>query len=395
MARATIARRQSAVRLAGSLLAMSVLLCLSTPAYAWLRLSYEDATVVARSELIVRGHLLPGSIRYVPHKKKPHEGASWEHHATLVVDRVLKGQTATKRIPIIIHYGLTPVVGGYAKQEGFMVDTRRDSTKPYPQSKVEIVDTGNSLMGGAPMVPDAAKDHLWFLRRRSGVFGRKPGTGKLGIADPEDLQPRRLEPYLRAYLSSDPEQAVAKQMALDSNIRDRAQRYLDHLEIGRIAKLPNAKQRVSKLLPFYLGRVTWEGRSEARAGLIATGAAGPTLLRVFRDPNHRRLRQDIIRMWRQMKLAGAAPVLMKLLSKHDAFFRRQRLAPGWWNAPGHELQRDVYGEAYAAVLALEAIGDKRARQVIAQTRKTWVAINFDNPQIVEACDAALGMLAGP
>lgn len=69
-------------------------------AAAWLRPQYEDATVVDRSELIVVAHIKPGSTEYVPHKKQPDEGASWEYHATLVVSEVLKGKCDDKEIPI-------------------------------------------------------------------------------------------------------------------------------------------------------------------------------------------------------------------------------------------------------------------------------------------------------
>ena len=51
----------------------------------WLRGHYEDAIVVERSELIVEGYLETKSIKYVRHKTGNHEGASWEHHAQLVV----------------------------------------------------------------------------------------------------------------------------------------------------------------------------------------------------------------------------------------------------------------------------------------------------------------------
>jgi hypothetical protein len=77
------------------------------PVYAaWLRPVYEDADVVARSQLIVVGHLQRGSIVYVPHRRRPHRGHSWEHHAALVVRRVLKGKgkLARRELPLIIHY---------------------------------------------------------------------------------------------------------------------------------------------------------------------------------------------------------------------------------------------------------------------------------------------------
>jgi hypothetical protein len=43
----------------------------------------------------------------------------------------------------------------------------------------------------------------------------------------------------------------------------------------------------------------------------------------------------------------------------------------------------------SAVEALAEIGDPRAREAVELTRRRWVAINFENPQIVEACNDAL------
>ena len=156
----------------------------SNAAHALLRPSYEDATVVERSELIVVAHLKEDTIQYVPHKKKRHEGASWEHHALLVITEVLKGTCHRTGIPVIIHYGLTPVVGGYVKRGSFMINLR-GGNKVYPRDIIETLDTGTRK--GAPLVKDARDNNLWFLRKRSGPFGRKPGTGKYGIVDPEDL----------------------------------------------------------------------------------------------------------------------------------------------------------------------------------------------------------------
>jgi hypothetical protein len=98
-------------------------------AHAWLRPTYEDATVVERSELIVVAHLKEGSIQHVPHKRKPDEGASWEHHAILVITKVLKGKCDTAEIPIVIHYGLTPRAG--------------DGKPASPKDIIEVHDTGN------------------------------------------------------------------------------------------------------------------------------------------------------------------------------------------------------------------------------------------------------------
>jgi hypothetical protein len=101
-----------------------------------------------------------------------------------------------------------------------MMDTRRGQ-KDYPTNRVEIMDTGNSAHSGISLVEDAATDNLWFLRRRSGIYGREPGTGNLGIVDPEDLQPLKLKDYFLSYLSPHPQEDVVKYAAKHPDVADR------------------------------------------------------------------------------------------------------------------------------------------------------------------------------
>ena len=238
-------------------------------ARAWLRARYEDAVIIDRSELIVVGHLREGSIQYVAHKKKPHGGASWEHHADLVITEVLKGRCEKKEIPVVIHYGLTPVVGGYFKCESSMINLR-GGRRDYPKRIVEIVDTGSSARGRPPLVQDARRDNLWFLRRRSGTFGRKSGTGKYGILDPEDLQALEWKDYFLCYLADDPETKVRNYVAKHPDSGSRGKRYLDHLAVQRLLKIKDPNERFEQLLPYYVKRFyLWhEIRSERRHYLV-------------------------------------------------------------------------------------------------------------------------------
>jgi len=243
-------------------------------------------------------------------------------------------------------------------------------------------------------VSDAGKDNLWFLRKRSGFFGRKPGTGKYGIVDPEDLQPLHLKDYFLAYLSEDPESAVKRHMVNNPAVVQRAQRYLDHLEIQRIFKIKDPSHRLEKLLPFYVKRTTWGVTREARQGIISCGkVAGKSLLTVFQDSKHKDLRDDIILIWRDIGYKEAVHLLINLLKQHDQFWENQDLKKGWWNSDvGSELtrnRREVYGEIYYAVCALRSFADPRAREAIEITRQRWKSINFENSQIVEECEAAL------
>jgi len=404
------------------LLTAGIVLVSASVADAWMRLHHEDVIVVERSELIVVGHLRPESIQYVPHKKAPGDGASWEHHATLVISEVLKGKSEKAEIPLIIHYGLDPLVG-----DSSMADVR-SGAKHNATDKVEIRDTGNSAMGGGPLVEDAGKDNLWFLRRLSGIYGREPGTGDFGIADPEDLQPLALKEYFVAYLKEKPEEAVKKAMEGLPTVRKRGQDYLDHMEIQRISKVEDIAARVPRLMPYLTHGWGW-GERDAEAALIAcVKAAGPALLKgldtpeyqkvrpilirllaktgyepagprlaeVFDAPAFKDCRQAIIDLWGEIRYKEAAGILVKLLEEQDKFWEKQKLEKGWWNnAVETDLtkeRRERYCEVYYSVNALHRIGVAAARKAIEQTRQRWEAINIENPQIVEACDAALNDL---
>jgi len=377
---------------------VAIAACLAAEqAHAWVRPTYEDAQVVRRSEVIVIGHLVGDSIQFMSHPHRPDEGATHEHRATLVVSEVLKGDLKDREIPIIIHYGLTPVVGGYAKRGNFMID-RRSGRADYPKDIVEVIDTGSSVTGHS-LVKDAAKDNIWFLRRRSGPYGREPGTGLYGIVDPEDLQSLSLKSYIAAYLDGDPERAIRRAMAANPEVAERSRRFLDHLEVQRATGLRDPGERARALLPYFLKGTRWDLESKAREGLLTCGAAaGPLLLPSFTDRRHAARRQDIIALWGETGWRGGVPVLTDLLKEHDGFWARQDLRPGWWNADVEsaltQRRRDAYGEVHASVIALGRIGDARAREAIEATRRRWGGIGFENPQIVEACDRALEVFSG-
>jgi len=374
-----------------------ILLFCSGPTYAWLRSGYEDATVVDRCELIVVAHLKEGTIEYVPHKKPPGHGASWEHHAVLAITQVLKGTCKEKEIPVIVHYGLTPVVGGHVKRDNFEVNLR-GGRKDYPDGVIEILDTGNSGLSFSPLVKDARKDNLWFLRKRSGTYGRKPGSGRYGIVDPEDLRPLAWKEYFLAYMAADPGAAVRKWANAHPDAADRAERYLVHLEVQRILKVKDAEARGDMLILFYLAQATWNGRSEARDGLVACGeTAGKGLRLVFENPEYAAFRSDIIGIWREIGYRPAVPILIQLLKKHDGFWAQQNLEEGWWNRDvGSELtrrRRVIYSQVYSGVCALRRFRDPRAKEVLVMTRDRWRKIGFSNPQILEECEAALRELS--
>ena len=167
--------------------------CVVGVAHAWLRRAYSDAEIVSRAELIVVGKVKPGSIVLVPHETKD-QGASREHHAELLIDEVLKGQTSTTSMVVSIHYGLDPVVGGYTSNRFGMLDARSTRTN-YPKDVIEIFDTGSSSVSLAPITGDIRTNHVWLLHH---VKYTSPGfptfatihdSDMIGVVDPEDIQP--------------------------------------------------------------------------------------------------------------------------------------------------------------------------------------------------------------
>ncbi len=356
-------------------------------ASAWLRPRYEDADVMARSELIVVGAIKADTLQYISHTDA--QGAtSWEHHATLLVREVLKGKCAEKEIPVVIHYGLEPLVGGHSKHDGHEINLPTTG----PAAAITIIDDGSSAVSFEPLVADARDDNIWCLRRGGGVYGWEPGKGNLGVIDPEDLQPLGLKDYLCCYLAKDPELAVRNQMQKQPAIADRALRYLQHMEVQRILLEPDASQRVERLLPYFQSRSTWGYRDEAGAGIVAAGpVAGPYLMGIYQQSWESNKRQEIIIMWGQIKYTGCTDLLIELLKKEEDYWSQQKLPPGWWNAenPSREQWRDHYGQVYSAVYALDQIHDPRARDAIELTLKRWERIKFDNPQIVQECETAL------
>jgi hypothetical protein len=387
-----------------AILGLAAVLVLSSQAYSRTRLPFEDHVVVERSDLIVAGFLRESSITYVPHQNRAGLVESWEHHASVVVTEVIKGQTHEKEIPIVIHYGLAPKVGGKFLCPGYGMST---STKGWLDTisrkygilePVEIWDTGSSAFGSKPVVADAGGVNLWFLRKLPSLWGQNGGRRNFGVTDPEDIQPFEFKNYFLAYLSKGPEKAVKEQLKKNPNVAKRAQRYLNHLEIERIAKIPDVNDRVGKLLPYYVRNIRWQGKNEAREAIIACGEiAGPYLRTAYDDPNLAHVRRDIIRVWGATKYRGCVPLLIELLKECDNFWAGQKLTNDWWNNdpdPQRKIRRAAYEKVCYSVIALREINDSRAKDAIELTKRRWASINFDNPQILDECNRALRQFSG-
>jgi hypothetical protein len=356
------------------LAALAGLLASARDGRAESRVHYEIATVIERSELIVIGHLEEGSMEYVPHPGSP----SGNHHATLVVTKVLKGKSDLKKIPLILYYGLSPHVGGRLF---------RDPARPK-SGEIEIWDSGQKRF--EPLLKDASQDNLWLLQKRSGLFGHDVGPrDKFGVADPEELQSLAQKEYIAAYLSDDPEVAVRKYAETHPDVRPMAQSYLDQVVIRRTLRLKDSQERFPRLLPFYLKGATWGRKSFARRGIVRCGKIGGAgLKKVFDDPQYAHLRPDIIDLWKEMNYPEA---FIDLLKQHDKFWAEQKLEKGWQSRASevNRQRRLLYHQDYLNVCALRSFQDPAAKEAITLTRDRWKAIDFDGKLIVQECETAL------
>ena len=190
-----------------------------------------DADLVDRAELIVVGHLEADSIQYI-HRQSGLEHF-WEHHATLLVSEVIKGQCSSNNVPIIIPSGFVPIVGGYVNHEnhgGFMMDIRRGNTN-YPTNLLQIVRDGDSVaINEPPAVEDGSKNNIWFLRRGHSILEETSiTTSSLGGMVCYEIQPLNMEEYFKLYLGPHRENALRTYAAKHSELAGRIQVNADYV----------------------------------------------------------------------------------------------------------------------------------------------------------------------
>jgi hypothetical protein len=376
----------------------AALAAVSSPAaFAELWVPAEDEDVVSRAEAIVVGHLDAGSIRYVPHAASGDEGRSWEHHATLVVAETLKGDLAPGRTEIVIHYGLDLLVDGRFERDGHFVDVTslRDAR---PAGIVELFPSLHDDVGGGPLLGrDLREDHVWFVRRAPEDHLRgKASRDRLGVLDVQDVQPLALRDYISAYLTQDPEPAVRAWLRAHPGEPAGALRFLEHCEIRRILREPDASRRVERLLPYFrLGRL-WGHRDEVREGIEGCGvSAGPYLVALLRslEFEDRQRRWVVLEMLGRLRYAPAYEAIAALVASHDATFAIWMRRPWWSDSARREhASRDLGAELCSGILALGRLGDRRGSALIRQVRERWTDQDGWGRSIRESCRDALRAL---
>jgi hypothetical protein len=406
----------------------------------------DDATLVERSEMIVVGHLKDGSIQNVSHTNasdrsteqtssveprvpltnstghvqpfvyhpSSNEGLDFDvplsdffprsHPAVLVISEVIKGGCTNAEIPIVIGSGLDIRVFGPAGEAGGN-DLKMDEHGAAANGSSEHAQIIERYERGSNVVvEDAGKDIVWFLRRQGGNSGRGLSATSdfgFGVVDAQDMQALKWKECFEAYLCKDPEEALKSYAANHPETSQRAQSWLDHLEIQRIVKIEDPAKRCESLLPHYLNDQT--RGPELLQGIMSCGSiADGKLVPVFQDPKYKNRRLDIIWIWGAMDYKEAAPVLISLLEEGNRFWAEQNVTGGWQAAADRsemgEKRQTVTSEVLFSVTALGKLRDPGSKATIEMTKQSWGSMTLGTARtesvaigsvIVQECDRAL------
>jgi hypothetical protein len=311
-----------------------------------------------------------------------------EHHATLAITSIIKGTSTNTEIPIIIHYGLEPLIGGYTVDDGFRMDFRR--VRPdYPTNRVEILDIYTSISGGGSIVKDAAEDNLWFLRK--GIrgheflpYGQELESDDFGITDPEDLQQLSLAGYFKMYLNPHPENALRSYAVEHPELARRIQRWLDHVAVmtnwEAIKRIEDPTTKAARMADYLRTNTTPAGADELsrplREEMAKLGAvAVPELIKVIQAgiTNGKDLDLPVLILYDIGKSAqSAVPLLCELLVKPGATEKKFICSALKTAADAKAipfvrpiLKLDDMMTVVEAAQALEAMGDKESFDSIA------------------------------
>ncbi|MBL9134086.1 MAG: hypothetical protein JNG86_22930 [Verrucomicrobiaceae bacterium] len=357
--------------------AVLFLLCASQSA-AWMRPYRRDDLVLAEAELIVVARLKEGTLRRVERVyPKGQQGNSWDHTAVLIVTEVLKGEHKEKELPLILEYGLGPIV------DGVMSKKRPNHPAGLVTCKgaVELEDFGDNF--GGKVKGDIREDHLWFIRKASDDSRPANIYTRLSVEEPREVQHLEMKPYYLALMSVDVERRL-KAIADESTAAGRRSLdVLDQMEVDRIVKIPNLAERAAKLMPFYAWTPPPDRRLPNVAGeLIKCGpVVGDMLMPLYHAPPPHLDKWRIVSIWEAIRYTKGEPLMIEQLEKENQFWAGQRLKPEY---PIHDdLRRlDLEGRQEAsksrmrkAINYLSLLGGERSVPVILETWRRWYVID--------------------
>jgi hypothetical protein len=367
---------------------------------------YDDE-LVQRSDAIVIGHVEASFTAFGPLEKNavqmglPADFRYLQYRTLLIVTKILVGKIGLGPTPLIIHYGLRPVV---LKTQPTLADEFNPpaaDSNTRPQTPVGIFDSTSDVIG-IPPSDDIRKDHIWLLHTQGSSHGGiKEDTSAPGIWSPDDVQPIDRKAYYLAVISDDPE-ALTPYTLGDSWQAHQARMCQGRLEVQHFAKIADPELRADALVTFMASEEPFS--SPAQLAMTKLEAMGPVglqkLVPLFQNADHAYDRRAILQAWSRGRYQPAVPVLIDWLRSESQWWSQQSPKDMIWSFqegqkggtdfddPRAASNRNVY----CAVEALGNQGGAEGKAIIEQTRAQWNDLGVRPPpgnDIVSVCDDAL------
>jgi len=388
----------------------ALVLAVSThSASAWLRLFAPDDELVQQSDAIVVGHVeasftpveIPsGNLRSIV----PSTFHFMEYRTTLVITKTLAGKIQVGPTPLIIHYGIKPVVlkTNPSIQDTFNPPAADQNTGPA--IPVGIYDSATSCIGGPPS-DDIRKDHIWFLRAKGqSVGGVEEDTSSPGIWSPQDVQPLDRKPCYVAIIAGDID-ALTPFTLGDSYPAKEAVITQDRMKVMRIAKISDPSARCDQLLPFYIKGAPYSNAGQlAFDQIIACGSLGAAkLIPLFQNPPNPNFELGtILSGWRKANFKESVPLIIDWLTKEDQRWSSRtrddqiyasREGPKG-GEPYHDPRSVSFRNMYSAIEVLDDFHATESKALIQRIRDRWAgaAPFLPNNDFLKTCDDALADL---
>jgi hypothetical protein len=373
-------------------------------ASAWLRCYLPADELVQHTDSIVIGHV-DGSFTPLEIPKGnlgsivPKDFRFMEYRTTLVITEVLAGKMPVGPTPLLLHYGIRPVVLEAKPTAQDMFNPPAADQNTGPNTPVGIYDSATTCIGGPPS-DDIRKDHIWFLRAKaSSVGGVNEDTDAPGIWSPQDVQPLDQKAYYEAVLAGDPT-GLAPFTVGDSWQAQQARLTQSRMKVEKIAQNPDLSTRCDQLMPIFLNKEP--AHNFAFDTIVATGSVGAAkLVPVFQSADGDDI-GTIIGGWRTANYKESIPLITDFLrkeffwwsskSKEDRIYASREGPKG--GEPFNDPRSISFRNIFSAVEVLDDFHATEAKGVIEQTRAQWAdAVPFlSNNDLLKTCDDALADL---
>ena len=385
-----------------------ILIVSTRSATAWIRYYAPDDELVRRSDAIVIGYVEDSFTPFTQPPRYPNNYNYTEYHTKLVVTEVLAGKMTLGRTPIIIHYGLRPVVLKDKPDFQDMISPTAADATTGPSVPVGIFDAATTAIGG-PRTDNIRKDHIWFLSERAHA---SPGPGnedvsEPGVWSPQDVQTVDQKDYYLAVLTGDPN-ALAPFVAGDSYPAQRARLAQSRLNLSKIGTIVDPSARAQKLMEIFQTQKLYTSESQLYSSslnqLLDCGSVGQAMLApLIQKPDRTYEREAIIAGLAGKDYRPAIPPILNWLQQEDQWWATKTRQDMIWTVtegprggePWHDPRFVSYRTILAAVNALGKMQVTEAKPLIQQIRERWSAMGrhvesgWDLP---DRCNSALAAI---